>query len=48
VPVRIIGQALFYTHIIKGQEVFYMLAAIVFAILYLPLGVIFSLTKKYR
>ena len=24
-----------------------MLAAIVFAILYIPLGVIFSLTKKY-
>ena len=31
----------------KDQEVFRMLGVIVFAILYLPLGVIFSLTKKY-
>ena len=32
----------------KEQEVIHMLPAIVFMILYLPLGVIFSLTKKYR
>ena len=39
---------MFYTHIIKEQEVIHMLPAIVFMILYLPLGVVFSLTKKYR
>ena len=32
----------------KDLEVFRMFGAIVFAILYLPLGVIFALTKKYR
>lgn len=47
VAVRFLGHLLFYDNSTKQREVFFMFLAIVIAILYIPLGVIFELTKRY-